>query len=198
MTTTTIPTPPITPSPGSGTRSALPATITISQATPSDATAVADIGGKVFSETFGHSVSKEDLEDFLSTTYCPEAVLADLAEADKTTLVARDAKGSVVGIVQLYRNQTHSSLPGPAAGHAVLQKLYVDSSLHGQGVGSKLTAAVEALAKQEGFTQLWLTVWEENNKAQRLYQRLGYAHTGDTEFVTGTCIQTDWVMAKRL
>jgi diamine N-acetyltransferase len=198
MTTTTIPTPAVTPPPGRGDKPAPTATITIGQATAPDAPAVAALGAKVFTETFGHSVSKEDLEDFLSTTYSAEAIISDLGQPNKATLVARDASGAVVGIVQLHRNQSYSSIQVSAEEHAVLQKLYVDSNVHGQGIGSKLTAAVEEQARQEGFKHLWLTVWEENFKAQKLYQRLGYTHSVDTEFLTGTCIQTDWVMTKAL
>lgn len=197
LATTTVPTPPITPAAGSPfTKPVEP--IFIGKATEADAAAMAEMGGNTFTATFGSSVSKEDLKDFLTATYSAEAIVAELADSSKTYLVARTTHGAVVGIAQLYRGQTHSSVAAAAHEVAEMQKVYVDTKMHGQGVGSKLIAAIEKLARDEGFKKLWLTVWEENEKAQKLYERLGYVKTGDIDFVTGTCVQTDWVLAKTL
>lgn len=159
---------------------------------------MAAIGGKTFTATFGHSVPPEDLEDFLRTTYSTEAVRAEFADPSKTYLVARTGDGQIAGIAQLHRGQTHPSVVGQANELAVMQKVYVDTSAHGQGIGSKLIAAIEQLARAEGFKKLWLTVWEENVRAQKLYIKLGYVKTGEIDFATGDCIQTDWVLSKDL
>ena len=96
----------------------------------------------------------------------------------------------------LTRRNTRKKANGSS--HAELRRLYVDVSTQGLGVGTKLIAAVEERAKTEGFEQLWLTVWEDNHRSQRLYERLGYVKKGETEFATGGCIQTDWVLSKSL
>jgi RimJ/RimL family protein N-acetyltransferase len=41
-------------------------------------------------------------------------------------------------------------------------------------------------------------VWEENHKAQRVYEKLGYKIVGDHDFVIGGVIQTDHIMLKEL
>ncbi|KAK9774928.1 putative N-acetyltransferase domain-containing protein [Seiridium cardinale] len=197
--TTTVPTPPTTPAQGSAlSKPHATRPIFIGRATEPDAPAIAKLGGDTFTATFGHSVSKEDLEDFLKMTYSTEAIEAEFADPSKTYLVARTTYGNVVGIAQLHSGQTHSSVQAAAHQVAVMQKVYVDITTHGQGIGSKLITAIEQLARDEGAEQLWLTVWEENVKAQRLYHRLGYKKTGEIDFATGTCIQTDHVLAKRL
>ncbi|KAI1858474.1 uncharacterized protein JN550_012607 [Neoarthrinium moseri] len=198
MESTTVPTPPITPAPFGGVKPLSEGLLAIEPASVADAPAMAVVGATVFTETFGHSVSKEDLAEFLSSTYSAEAMVAELADPTKVTLVARSTLGKVAGIAQLHRGQTHPSVHGTTQDLATLQKLYVDSSMHGQGIGTKIVAYVENLARSEGFKQLWLTVWEENTKAQKLYERLGYTKSGETEFVTGSCIQTDYVFAKKL
>ncbi|OTB00346.1 hypothetical protein M426DRAFT_324391 [Hypoxylon sp. CI-4A] len=176
--------------------------VLISDAQLSDAAAIALIGANTFTETFGFSVPASDLADFLATTYSAEAIEAEIVNAQKTntsTFVARDDDaGAVLGFVQMVRGLTDPCLPGATSAHAELRRLYVSTAAHGRGIGSKLVAAVESKAKAEGFKTLWLTVWEENTSAQRLYQRLGYAKVGATEFATGGCIQTDFVFAKSL
>lgn len=183
--------------------------ITVGFAEPSEAAAIAKIGADTFTATFGFSVSAEDLASFLGTTYIESVVLSDLQDPTVETWAARDAAsgtgtGTVLGMVQMVRGLSEPCIPGhddekqgPAA-HAELRRLYVDTAAHGRGIGSKLIAAVEAQARAEGFRQLWLTVWEENRSAQRLYLRLGYEKVGTTEFLTGTCVQTDWVLSKAL
>jgi diamine N-acetyltransferase len=177
-----------------------PATdIIIGHATPSDAAAIAKIGAETFATTFGFSVSAEDLADFLTTTYTAESTLADMRDSAIATFTARDSAGKILGFVQLVRGLTEPCVPGDdATKHAELRRLYVDGSAHGRGIGSKLVAAVEAQAREEGFEQLWLTVWEKHPGAQKLYQRLGYEKVGSTDFLTGACVQTDWVLSKAL
>ncbi|KAI6093479.1 acyl-CoA N-acyltransferase [Hypoxylon rubiginosum] len=173
--------------------------VIIGDALLSDAAAIALIGANTFTATFGFSVPPNDLAEFLATTYSAEAVEAEILNAQQTntsTFVARDESGEILGFVQLVRGLSDPSLTGDASTHAELRRLYVSTSAHGRGIGSKLIAAVESKAKAEGFKTLWLTVWEENPNAQRLYQRLGYVKVGETDFATGGCVQTDYVYAK--
>ncbi|KAI1142651.1 acyl-CoA N-acyltransferase [Hypoxylon sp. FL0543] len=175
--------------------------VTIGDALVSDAAAIALIGANTFTVTFGSAVPDNELADFLATTYSAEAIEAELArarESNISTFVARDEAGAVLGFVQLVRGVTEPCLQGDASTHAELRRLYVDVSAHGRGVGSKLIAAVESKAKAEGFQTLWLAVWENSTKAQRLYQKLGYAKVGETDFTLGECVHTDWVLAKSL
>ncbi|KAI1439660.1 acyl-CoA N-acyltransferase [Annulohypoxylon stygium] len=175
--------------------------VTIGEALVSDAAAIALIGANTFTTAFGHSVPENDLADFLAATYSEKVVKAEILSAREnnvTTFVARNKAGVVLGFVQLVRQLSDPCLKGDASSHAELRRLYVDVSTQGLGVGSKLIAAVEEMAKAEGFEQLWLTVWEENTRSQQLYERLGYVKKGETDFATGGCIQTDWVLSKSL
>ncbi|KAK5630077.1 hypothetical protein RRF57_005792 [Xylaria bambusicola] len=172
--------------------------ITVGHALTSEAAAIAKIGADTFTATFGFSVSAEDLAMFLAETYSEVTVLADLQDPAVQTWAARDATGKVLGLVQLVRGLSEPCVPGDLATHAELRRLYVDTTAHGRGIGSKLIAAVEEQARAEGFKQLWLTVWEYNPKAAKLYERLGYQKVGAADFVTGTCVQTDWVLSKSL
>ncbi|BCJ94028.1 N-acetyltransferase [Anaerocolumna cellulosilytica] len=48
----------------------------------------------------------------------------------------------------------------------------------GYGIGSKLIAHVEAYAIQHGFQRISLTVKKDNEKARKLYEKLGYQIVG--------------------
>jgi len=79
-----------------------------------------------------------------------------------------------------------------------LQRLYVDTSFHGGGVGKLLIGGIEAIAKEEGYETLWLGVWEENFKAYGFYQRFGLVKCGFHDFKMGECVQRDWIMKKAI
>ncbi|KAI1213832.1 acyl-CoA N-acyltransferase [Annulohypoxylon truncatum] len=175
--------------------------VTIGEALVSEAAAIALIGATTFAATFGYSVPDNDLADFLAATYSEKAIEAEISSAQEnnvTTFVARSKTGVVLGFVQLVRELTDPCLEGEPSSHAELRRLYVDVSTQGLGVGSKLIAAVEEKAKAEGFKQLWLTVWEDNVRSRQLYEKLSYVKKGETDFATGACIQTDWVLSKNL
>lgn len=194
----TIPTPPIAPANRtvSNTSSVLP--VLVEAATELDAAAIAKVARDTFTATFGHSIPKNDLENLMETMYSTEAVLAEFKDSSKTYLVARIPNGNVLGIAQVHRGQTHPSIQVAAHEVAIMQKVYVDTAMHGQGIGYKLVAAIEQLARNERYKQLWLRAWEGNSKAHRLYQRLGYTKTGEIKFATTTGVWTDQVWTKTI
>ncbi|KAK7752097.1 hypothetical protein SLS62_006063 [Diatrype stigma] len=187
-----------------------------------DAPAMSSLGTRVFTESFGPSLPPDDLAAFLAVEYSAGAFEAEMRRSHVSTWIARgggadaDADGRAAplfGYVYLVRGITNGSLgrannktannsdPAPAAESelvAQLHRLYVDTAVHGRGIGTQLAAVAEARARSEGFKKLWLTVWEKNARAQRLYERLGFAKVGMADFDIGTCVLRDWIMAKDL
>lgn len=165
-----------------------------------DASAIARLGAQVFSTTFGYSMPASDLEAYLAESYSPSAILADLANSSKDTFVVGPSSNlnHVLGFATLTRRTVEPCIKHLEGTTVELQRLYIEPDSHGQGLGKSLIAHVETIARHEGFTTMWLGVWEENVKAQQVYGRLGYKSVGNHEFVMGSCRQTDWIMLKDL
>lgn len=53
--------------------------------------------------------------------------------------------------------------------------LYVDKAHRRKGLGSALMAHAQQWAKQQGYRQMSLQVFEDNLSALKLYEKLGYA-----------------------
>ncbi|HEX4833823.1 MAG TPA: GNAT family N-acetyltransferase [Trebonia sp.] len=64
---------------------------------------------------------------------------------------------------------------------AELVSMWVRPSARGQQVGSALIDAAAGWARPRGFGQLWLWVTESNEPARRLYERYGFACTGERQ-----------------
>lgn len=172
----------------------------IREAKEEDASTIARLGGTVFSTTFGHSMPASDLEAYLAESYSPSAILADLANSNKDTVVICPITNPdhVLGFATLTRGTIEPCIRHLEGTTVELQRLYIEPDSHGQGLGKSLITHVETIARHEGFATMWLGVWEENVKAQQVYGRLGYEKVGDHDFVMGSCRQTDWIMLKDL
>ena len=166
-------------------------------ATVDDAAQIAKLGAHVFSITFGHSVTAAQLKDFLDESYSLEATVKDIQDPHKDMVVATNAHGTIVGFALLTRGSSE-----PCIAHLdstiELQRLYVATDCHGQGIGKILANQLEATARKENFKYMWLGVWEENFIAQKVYGKMGYKLVGDHVFDVGGDLQTDLIMLKEL
>ncbi|KAK9386682.1 acyl-CoA N-acyltransferase [Lipomyces mesembrius] len=174
-----------------------PPSITIRRARSQDVASVAELGTHVFSITFGHSVSSQQLQAYLSESYSIPATAKDVTDPMKDMIVATSQDGAIVGFALLTRGTSE-----PCITHLEstieLQRIYVHPTYHGNGVGKILIKKLEDIANQQGFKYIWLGVWEENYKAQKVYEKLGYRVVGDHDFTIGEVVQRDHIMVKEL
>lgn len=77
----------------------------------------------------------------------------------------------------------------------LLKRIYVDQRWLGTGVALALMQAVVTEAADRGARTVWLTVWERNSRAIRFYTRLGMRIIGKADFLLGSELQRDHVMA---
>ena len=70
----------------------------------------------------------------------------------------------------------------------------VETELQGRGIGRKLMEAALRHPRLAGARRIFLQVWEENERALRLYEHLGFERLGTTRFTVGTEVMEDLVM----
>jgi len=119
------------------------------------------------------------LDDYLATLYRPEDnhILgpAALLAPDVEFLAARE-RGVLVGAGALRR------MPGePATGgrpYVEIKRMVVDPAARGRRIGAQLLAALEEIARRDGFDLALLETGALQSAAIRLYERCGYAPRG--------------------
>lgn len=171
----------------------------IRPATSGDVEAIASIGSKTFTASFGWSLPAPDLRSYLESAYKPSSIARDLSDPLVDIFVAcpSNSPEMVIGFVQLNQGTIEPSV-ADSERPIELQRLYVDELHHGGGVGRALLNEAERISREGGFKTMWLGVWEENFKAQKVYERSGFRKVGSHDFVMGTCVQTDWILIKSL
>ena len=162
---------------------------TIRSATSSDVPALADLAKRTWSDAFGTSVSPEDeaveLEQTRSETYFRKALRRD-------TILVADGDGALLGYVQF----GDLDLPGVEArpGDQELRRIYVETALHGRGVGKRLMSAALAHPRLRKARRIYLTVWERNERALRLYESAGFRKVDTVTFAIGSEVAEDLLM----
>ncbi len=154
-----------------------------------DADALAAFAAASFTETFGHLYPPQDLADFLADNYGAALHAEQIADGEtRFELALRD--GAIVGYsksggVKMDTTATERSRE--------LHRLYVDSSVKGAGVARALMDNVLGWARGEGADALYLSVWENNERAQRFYRRYGFEHIGEHAFMVGATRDRDFI-----
>jgi ribosomal protein S18 acetylase RimI-like enzyme len=156
---------------------------------------VAELGRRTFAAQFGPDNDPEDMAAYLAEAFAVERIADELADAANTFLVAQGAAtGRLCGYLKLRRGHTEPCVLG--AGPIELERIYVDQSAIGSGLGSRLMEAALAEAANGGFGTIWLGVWEYNPRAVAFYERWGFSRVGEHTFVVGESEQTDWIMQR--
>jgi diamine N-acetyltransferase len=162
----------------------------IRTATPADAARLTDFGRRTFHETFAAENTLEDMHAYLSDAFTVSRQLAEIEDAQTTTLLAeRDA--ALVGYAQLRAGEPPECVPDRTA--IELVRFYVDRAWHGGGHAQTLMRAVEGAAAAQART-IWLGVWERNRRAIRFYVKCGFLDVGSHLFQLGRDRQTDRIM----
>ena len=100
--------------------------------------------------------------------FCSHMTVEQMADADTTVFVARD-DGRAVACGALRRHE---------AGVGEVKRMYTLPSHQGQGIGGRILALVEDLARAEGFTRLVLETGHRHEAAWRVYERGGFTRCG--------------------
>jgi diamine N-acetyltransferase len=170
----------------------------IRRGTPADARTLSFTAARWFDETFGPRNDPDDMRMYLAKAFGEAQQTAELTDPRCTTLLAEE-DGALAGYTILHRTLPGEGHPGIPAGEAVeIQRFYVGPHHHGRGLARRLMDATFATAREMGAEVLWLGVWEHNTRAIRFYEKNGFVDTGHQDFLLGTDLQRDRVVARAL
>jgi ribosomal protein S18 acetylase RimI-like enzyme len=169
---------------------------TIRRAVTGDAAALADVGRRLFEETFGPMNTPEDMDLYLRGAFGEAIQRAELLNPDRRTLVVEDVEGSLIGYAMLALGTDAAGVVGARPGE--IQRFYIDRKWHGRGIADILMGACVEECTTWACDVIWLAVWEKNGRAISLYERHGFRRVGEKTFILGHDEQHDYVMSRSL
>lgn len=167
--------------------------VTYRDATPADGPALDAMARQIWLETFHASASPEDIALFVAGAYGPQGTLIrHLGDPANHHFRLACAGEEIVGYLKL--STLSLEAPEIMTGAAQLSQLYVASRWHGSGIAQALMGWAIDTGRQRGATALVLTVWEDNERAKRFYDRYGFVHIADYAYQTGNQVDRDLIM----
>jgi diamine N-acetyltransferase len=163
-------------------------------ATPADAVQLAALLARVFTATYGSAIPSAMLQSYQERVFSPDVVSAQIERPDTPALVAM-RNGAIIGVSALAAGAPEQhALPGAVE----LVRLYVDAAWRGRGVGGALLQRTFTLAQTQGYSTIWLCVWEGNQGAHAFYHAHGFRAFGHTLVWVDTIPFSDVLMQRGL
>ena len=164
-------------------------TVTYRDATPADLPAVDALFRESFVATFGDLYAPDDLATFMAG-FTPEAWRKELASGGHAIRLA-ERDGELLGFAKV----ADPTLPVMPAGPALeLRQLYLAEAAKGTGIAAELMEWVLAEGRRRGCGELFLSVYIDNHRARRFYERYGFRDIGPYRFMVGGHADEDRLM----
>lgn len=169
--------------------------LTFRDAQKTDAASLAEIGRETFVETFGDLYPPGDLKQYLDETYSVDRMMSDLSDPEVEVRIAYSGKRMAA-----YCKIGPCKLPFDVGPEPALElhRVYVSQARQGVGVGRILLAWAIERARQRGAKNLFLGVWESNERAIALYENRGFEKVGGYKFKVGDTLDDEFIMRLRL
>ena len=152
-----------------------------------------EFGRRAFEETFGPYNTLADMAAYLAGAFSPEKQAAELRDPAAVFLIA-EISGQIAGYARLLMGAPPASIQ--AQRPVELVRIYAEKGLIGQGIGSALMQKCLDEAARAGCDVIWLGVWERNENALTFYRKWGFIEAGSQDFLLGSDLQTDLVLAR--
>lgn len=154
-----------------------------------DATALRELFAESFVQTFGHLYRPADLEEFLDSN--SDAKWQENLRDPEVAIHLAEMDGDLVGFVEL----TPKKLPHETSAPALeLRRLYLSSRAHGRGIADELMKWALREAARRGAHELLLSVYVDNHRARRFYERYGFETVGKFDFMVGSHADEDLIL----
>ena len=160
-------------------------------ANAADAEVLSAAGTRFLVQAYGNVSRADDLAVHTEQYFGRDYIARELQAPDVSYTIAYDAD-QIAGFVKIRRGTTPDAVPAAAA--IEIQQLYVDAGQQGRGIGRTLMDHAVAAARDEGYTGIWLSVWQDADWATGFYEAYGFRRVGTAEFRLGRSKFMDYLM----
>lgn len=170
------------------------------RAVTGDAALLHDVAAATFPLACPPHASSADVQLFIDT-HLTEARFGDyLADPDRDLLIALD-NDRAVGYTMLIAGEPTDQDVAASVAHrptVELSKVYVRPNAHGSGIATQLIEQSVDVARERGAASVWLGVNQLNERANRFYEKNGFATVGTKSFLLGTDWMADYVKERAI
>lgn len=171
--------------------------MTIRPATISDAASLTELAITTMREAFGPPHNPAELvEEYIQSAMNLSMLEAELADRRSFFFLLESADRQLVGYAKLRHHAPPRRMKDRNA--IEIQRIYLLQTQLGQGQGRILMEHCLNWARTQGYSSVWLGVWERNARAIAFYKRMGFDRFGFHYFQFGSERQRDLWLQKQL
>lgn len=152
---------------------------------------LAEISRSTFRDAFAHLNDPADFEAYMQKSFSDEAISKELGNPlSEFYLVYYHNRLAAYFKINKAGAQTDLQQPDSLE----LERIYVQKDFQGKRIGRWILDQLIEMAREKGFSTIWLGVWEENRDAIRFYELYGFKKFDQHPYYIGEDRQTDWLM----
>jgi ribosomal protein S18 acetylase RimI-like enzyme len=154
-------------------------------------------GKESFTETFGHLYPKVDLIHYLNESYHNDKFMDYIENNNKYGCFVAIDNNKIVGYILTCKG---ANLPDPQITENCYEiiKLYVNPSYFGKGVSHLLmNEGISWINSQNNCKDIWLSVYSDNIRAQKFYEKYGFKFSREYGYVVGNSIDREFIYRKQ-
>jgi ribosomal protein S18 acetylase RimI-like enzyme len=169
---------------------------TVRRCTTDDATTIASLGARLFSQAYGPTHPEPELSRYLARSFGADEIAKALANEDVAIFVAEGESGTPIGYALL--QMTRPPFPEGVAGERPweIYRFYVDADWHGRGVAQELMRNCLEETRSRRGDVVWLQAWQQASRALAFYQRAAFRIVGQAHFHFGDRVDDDYVLSR--
>ncbi|WP_457206982.1 GNAT family N-acetyltransferase [Nocardioides sp. P5_C9_2] len=171
-------------------------------AVPTDAAALHRVAARTFPLACTPHTPVEEVDAYIADQLAEMVFARHLVDPARILHVAVDGDtAELIGYSMLVTGAPEDTDVAHVLRHRPtieLSKMYVDPAHHGDGSATRLIEATLAAAAATGAAGVWLSVSEENARANAFYARYGFERVGRRRFAIGDRWEDDFVRERAL
>lgn len=168
----------------------------ISKVNPYELAELLYVAKQTYFETFFDAFNDPDgFYTYTSALFAPDKLASELSHPDIVFYFAR-WQGNIAGYIKVNFNAAQSNFKTDQC--AEIEHLYILAEYHEKHIGKSLLNRAIEIARNQNLNYVWLSVWENNHKAIRFYERNGFATFDVHHYEIDGDAQRDLLMKRML
>lgn len=174
--------------------------VTVRRALSVDAPELARIAAVTFPLACPPHTTPEAIAAFIGLNLSEGRFAEYLADPDRELLIAEDSAGAAGYAMVVHGEPSDPDVAAVVGARPTseLSKLYVMPDRHGGGIAADLIEDAVTLAVEHRALSIWLGVNQLNARANRFYEKHGFAIAGTKRFLVGDRYEDDYVRLREL